>query len=139
MLPVDTESGDLGEAVQLVRRDLAGITLERCAAGRDGWVVDTAFDTSANIDVNGSYGAFDAMEMRARMDSGTLCIDALASRVDGLSSKPKAPGRKIEVPRPGPASTSPDAAAIPLSATERGTGRRWALSCKARGLFGQKP
>jgi hypothetical protein len=143
VLPVNTESGEIGEAVQLVRRDLAGITLERCAAGRDGWVVDTAFDSSASIDVNGSYGAFDAVEMRSRMDSGSLCIEALASRVDGLSSKPKTPGGKVEVPRPSPsaATTSADAASIsiPLAATERGTGRRWALSCKPRRLFGQKP
>jgi hypothetical protein len=138
VLPVDPENGEIGEAVQLVRRDLAGITLERCAAGRDGWVVDTGFDTSTSIDVNGSYGAFDAIEMRARMDSGTLCIESLASRVDGLSSKPKTVGSKITVPKPGPAGVA-DASAFPLAATERGTGRRWALSCKPRRLFGQKP
>ena len=139
VLPVNPENGEIGEAVQLVRRDLAGLTLERCVAGRDGWVVDTGFDPSASIDVNGSYGAFDAIEMRARMDSGTLCVEALASRVDGLSSKPKTPGAKVTAPKPGPAAAIADAAAIPLAATERGTGRRWALSCKPRGLSGQKP
>lgn len=139
VLPVNPENGEISEAVQLVRRDLAGIALDRCAAGRDGWVIDTAFDTSASVEVNGSYGALDAIEMRARMDSGTLCIEALASRVDGLSSKPKTPGAKVTAPKPGPAAAIADAAAIPLAATERGTGRRWALSCKPRGLSGQKP
>ena len=139
VLPVNPESGEIGEAVQLVRRDLAGIVPERCAPGRDGWVVDTGFDASASIDVNGSYGAFDAIEMRARMDSGSLCIEGLASRVDGLSSKLKTPEAKIAPPKPAPAASIADAAAIPLAATERGTGRRWALSCKPRRLFGQKP
>jgi hypothetical protein len=139
VLPVNTDTGEIGEAVQLVRRDLAGLTLEHCAAGRDGWIFDTGFDTPSGIDVVGSYGAFDALEMRARMDSGSVCIEGLASRVDGLSSKPKTLGNKVTVPKPGPAAGAVDPAAIPLAATERGTGRRWALSCKPRGLFGQKP
>jgi len=140
VLPVNTETGEIGEAVQLVRRDLADVPIERCAAGRDGWVIDAGFDTASVVEVTGSYGNFDGLEMRARMDSGSLCIEALASRVDGLSSKPKTPGSKAVVPRPTPASptTAADPTAIPLAATERGTGRRWGLTCKARGLFGRK-
>ena len=131
VLPVDAESGEIGEAVQLVRRDLAGLPLDRCAPGRDGWVVDTGLDasTSPNIDVNGSNGSFDAIEMRARMDSGSVCVEALASRVVGLAPKPKTPGARVEPPAPA---SEPEAAAIPLAATERGTGRRWGLTCKQR-------
>ena len=142
VLPVNPENGEIGEAVQLVRRDLAGLPLDRCAPGRDGWVVDTGLDasTSPGIEVNGSYGAFDAIEMRARMDSGSVCIEALASRVDGLSSRPKAPDRKVAVPAPALVSSSAsDPTAIPLAATERGTGRRWGLTCKQRGLVGRRP
>ncbi len=139
VLPVNTETGEIGEAVQLVRRDLADVAIERCAAGRDGWVLDTGFDTTALVEVNGSYGTFDGLEMRARMDSGSLCIEALASRVDGLSSTPKTPGSKVLVPRLGPASASADLTAIPLAATERGSGRRWGLTCKAHRVLGRRP
>jgi hypothetical protein len=137
VLPVDPESGEIGEAVQLVRRDLAGLSLDHCAPGRDGWVIDTGLDssTSPGIDVTGSNGSFDAIEMRARMDSGSLCIEALASRVVGLAPRPKTPGARAEPPAPAPAAASSsalEATAIPLAATERGTGRRWGLTCKQR-------
>ncbi|MEO5727966.1 MAG: hypothetical protein ABI134_24450 [Byssovorax sp.] len=128
--------------VHALRRDLGGLPLDRCAPGHDGWVVDTGLDasTSPGIEVNGSYGSFDAIEMRARMDPGSVCIEALASRVDGLSSRPKTPDRKVAVPAPAPVSSSAsDPTAIPLAATERGTGRRWGLTCKQRGVRGRRP
>jgi hypothetical protein len=139
VLPVNTDTGEIGEAVQLVRRDLADVAAPRCAAGRDGWVLDTGLDGGSIAEVTGSYGNFDGLEMRARMDSGSVCIEALAARVEGFFSKSTPPpGSKVVAPAPS-SSPSAEVSAIPLAATERGTGRRWGLTCKPRGLFGRRP
>lgn len=143
VLPVDTESGEIGEAVQLVRKDLDGVSLDHCAPGRDGWVVDVGLEaaTSPSLDVTGSYGSFDSIEMRARLDAGSLCIESMASRVDGLAPRPKTPGSKpaplsaAASPKPSAAGSVTDPTAIPLAATERGSGRRWGLTCKPRRLL----
>ncbi len=132
VLPIDPDTGALGETTTLVRRDYAGVAFERCAPGQDGWLFESTFDSPAAVQLSapGGYVSFDGIELRGRMDPGTVCIDNLASRVDGLTNlgKPK-PGAP---PPPKPQAIAPmdEATAIPLASTERGTGKRWALQCQ---------
>jgi hypothetical protein len=59
-----------------------------------------------------------------------VCVDRLASRVDGLSSFGKAKPGAPPPPRPIAVAPMDEASAIPLASTERGTGKRWALQCQ---------
>jgi hypothetical protein len=132
VLPVDPESGALGEATPLVRRDYAGVLFDRCAPGQDGWLFESTFDSPAAVQLTtpGGYASFESLELRGRMDPGTVCVDRLASRVDGLSSFGKAKPGAPPPPRPIAVAPMDEASAIPLASTERGTGKRWALQCQ---------
>lgn len=136
VLPVNPDTGVLGEAVALTRRDYAGRSFDRCSPWQDGWVMDVTFETPTVIDLASSSANFDGVEMRARMDPGVVCLDGLAARIDGVTPKVKPGPGAPPAPRPLPAAAASgpadDAAVIPLSATERGTGRRWAMTCRQK-------
>ncbi|HVY47791.1 MAG TPA: hypothetical protein VHB21_18010, partial [Minicystis sp.] len=121
VLPIDQESGELGEPIVVGKKDFGGKPLERCAAGQDGWLLDTETDLPAPIDVVGATASTMPLELRLRLDPGFACVEGLATRIDGVLTKTRAPAKapvRID-----------DATALPLAATERGTGRRWALRC----------
>ncbi|WP_437329738.1 hypothetical protein [Sorangium sp. So ce381] len=120
VLPIDRETGALGEAVPLGRKDLADTRLERCTPGQDGWLLDTSLDGSPSFDVVGSSPSVDGAEFRLRLDPGSACVEAMAVRLQGAFSK--APEKQSDV----------GASAIPLAATERATGRRWRLRCEPK-------
>jgi hypothetical protein len=98
--------------------------------------MDVTFDTPTVIDLVSNSANFDGIEMRARMDPGVICLDGLAARIDGVTPKVKPGPGAPPAPRPLPAAAASgpadDAAVIPLSATERGTGRRWAMTCRQK-------
>jgi hypothetical protein len=104
-------------------------------------VMDLPFENPVAIDLAGNTASFDGLEMRVRMDPGVICVEALAARVDGLAAKKAKPGSPAgPLARPAPAAVASrpadDAAGIPLSAIERGTGRRWAMSCRHKRAAG---
>ncbi|XYI01809.1 hypothetical protein ACMHYB_19425 [Sorangium sp. So ce1128] len=117
VLPIDRDTGALGEAVPLGRKDLMDTPLDRCHPGQDGWLLDTGLEGSPSFDLGGSYPSVDGAEFRLRLDPGVACVDAMSVRLQGIFSK--APERQLD----------DTASAIPLAATERATGRRWRLRC----------
>jgi hypothetical protein len=123
--PIDPDTGELGDAVPLVRRDFDRVPLAHCAPDRDGWVLEDRFSGGgvgfAHIDVEGYGASLDPdVEYRVRLDGGSACIDAISTNVQGTFTKAKDASQ-------GAAKPSDDA--IPFVATERATGRRWSLAC----------
>lgn len=120
VLPVDPDTGAVEEPIFLGRRDLAGVMPERCAPGQDGWMAETPLELTPSIDMGTAFAPLDGIELRLRMDPGSVCADGVAARVDGVLVTPKKVTGK---PR--------DVAAnkVPLAATERGSGQRWVLEC----------
>ncbi|WP_438029500.1 hypothetical protein [Sorangium sp. So ce233] len=120
VLPIDRDTGALGEAVPLGRKDLVDTPLDRCQPGQDGWLLDTSLEGSPSFDLGGSYPSVDGAEFRLRLDPGAACVEAMSVRLQGIFSK--APEKQLDVA----------ASTIPLAATERTTGRRWRLRCEPR-------
>lgn len=134
VVPVDPESGEVSEAIQLTRRDLGGQVPERCAPGQDGWVVDAALDVTPAIELVGGYASLDSVELRMRIDPGLACVEAMAARMDGTFSKPSG------APPAGPPSAREgDAGGLPLAVTERSSGRRWVFRCSKEGASTAEP
>lgn len=126
--PVDPESGEVGEAIRLTRRDLSGEVPERCAPGQDGWLLDASLDATPAIELVGGYASLDSVELRMRIDPGFACVEAMSARMDGTFTKPAgAP------PSSPPSAREADAAGLPLAATERSSGRRWIFRCSKQG------
>jgi hypothetical protein len=140
VLAINEETGELGEPVRLYGSDLERAVPARCSPDEDGWLVmpevipSPALTVLAPQPVNLTF-----VETRLRLDPGRACIDALASREEGLvspvsraPSKPEA-SQSLDAPktaRPESRASVFDAdAAIPLAATDIASGRRWLLRC----------
>jgi hypothetical protein len=156
VMPVDPDSGELGEATLLVRKDLAGVPIDRCGPGQDGWLLDVTPEVAPIVDLAGSYASIDQVELRLRLDPGVACAQGMSARIEGVLSKGK-PAASSEAARRARtraqlladtvlASTAKQAPAagrtphddpteVPLSATERGTGRRWDFHCARLGAL----
>jgi hypothetical protein len=120
VLPIDPDSGELGEPVRLFGSDLEGRIPERCAPDRDGWIVNTDLSLAPAVQVvaQGQINV-SAIELRVRLDPGTVCIDAMAARAEGLTFAPPAP----------PNGADAVAGDLPLAATDTSSGRRLMLKC----------
>jgi hypothetical protein len=118
VVPLDPESGAVGEPIRLVPADLGGRVPRRCRADDDGWWLEAAPSPAPAFQVAGWPGAsLTNVWLRLRMEPGSTCVDAIAALGEGLTV------------RPGAASP-PDRVAVPLLVTDRGSGRRWELSCE---------
>lgn len=125
--PVDPDTGALGEPIALGKRDLGGVLPPRCAEGQDGWLMDTAVDASSNVEfVSGQTRLEPMVEMRLRLDPGSACVEGISARMETTFAPEKDGPAKPGGDKPAPAS-----ATVPLAATERGSGRRWAFSCSS--------
>ena len=88
--------------------------------GRREGYVETGLELTPSIDLGTVFAPLDAIEMRLRMDAGSVCADSIAARIDGVMVTPKKiTGKPKDV----------DAHKVPLSATERASGVRWVLQC----------
>jgi hypothetical protein len=118
VLPIDPETGELGDAIPLSLRDLSDAPARACAAAEDGWLFDTTTDIEPILQGTGAYQgvSFDAVELRVRVDPKSLCIEGFAARTAGPSGR---------VTR----GSGPAAGTIPLVATVGGTGERAVLAC----------
>jgi hypothetical protein len=120
VLPVDRDTGAVEEPIFLGRRDLSGVMPERCAPGQDGWLADTPLELTPSIDLGTAFAPLDSIEMRLRLDPGSVCAEGIAARVDGVVVTPKKlPSKPRDV----------DARKVALAATERSSGQRWVLEC----------
>ncbi|MBK9265179.1 MAG: PQQ-binding-like beta-propeller repeat protein [Polyangiaceae bacterium] len=122
VLPIDPDTGELGEPILLGKRDLAGQLPPRCAEGQDGWLLDTGLDMNPNVQLTSGRAVLDTIEFRLRMDPGAVCVEAMAARIDGAFVPDK----------DAKSSTDKPTGTVTLSATERMTGRRWAFTCGKR-------
>jgi hypothetical protein len=121
VLPIDPETGDLDEPVRLYGSDLEGHVPERCSDERDGWMVNTEltpYPPTARV-ISPAAPTLSSIELRLRLDPGTVCVDAIAARTEAL---PSASGS-------APSRAASDGADIPMAATEASSGRKWLLRC----------
>jgi hypothetical protein len=132
VLPVNQETGELGEPVLLVRKDFGG-KLARCSASQDGWLADVDTPIVAPVDLVGAHAALGPLELRLRLDPGFACVESMASRVDGVVTKGTTPAEKAAKTPPPPPIRIDEATAIPLSVTEQRTNRRWSMRCMKKG------
>ena len=129
MLPIDPEEGTLGDPISLGRKDLGGVPPPPCEARQDGWHVDTSFGSAPYLELLDGRGNLGSIEARLRLDPGAVCVDALAAVIDGTFTKEAAKRAAVKPDAKAGAS----ARSVSLAATEKGTGRRWAFRCTARG------
>ena len=124
VLPVDPDTGDLDEPVRLFGSDLEGQIPDRCAPDRDGWVVNTDLSLAPAVQViSGAQTNVSSIELRLRLDPGSVCVDAIAARADGLVIGQ--PGAPLRIPS-GADGSQPE---LPLAATDSSSGRRTLLKC----------
>jgi hypothetical protein len=142
VFPVNAETGELGDAAPLVRRDFADAHLTRCAPEQDGWLVDLSPTTSAAVvvGVENARAQIDGVELRVRLDPGRVCVDGLAGKAPGFFAIEAKGAGGAAAPAPDKALTAapgrkggPEGpATVPMAVSERGSGRRWGLTCKVK-------
>jgi len=137
VLPIDPDTGEVDEPVRLYGSDLEGRIPDACPPERDGWMINTELSYAPAVRVvmpspgpdraPGPSPTLSAIELRLRLDPGTVCVEAMASRVDGLIALAgtKAGTAPSSAARAAPSSFS----ALPLAATDVSSGRRWLLKC----------
>jgi hypothetical protein len=87
-LPIDLETGALGEPEPLGYTDLAGRTLDACTDDIVGWTLDTAISSSnVRIRVPAGSGSLSSVYARLRLTTARACIDRLAGTYDGQSQE----------------------------------------------------
>jgi hypothetical protein len=120
VLPIDPDTGDLDEPVRLYGSDLEGRIPEACPDERDGWMVNTdlSFAPAVRVVAPSSVN-ISSVELRLRLDPGSVCVDAMAARAEGLVATSSAVHR----------TASSDPGGLPLAATDTASGRRWLLRC----------
>jgi hypothetical protein len=89
VLPIDLDDGHIGEIRRLGPTSLAGRPLRACEPGEDGWLVDMgvggspAFSFRAS-DAKRPGARVDDASVRARLDEGKVCVDAIAAKLVAL-------------------------------------------------------
>jgi hypothetical protein len=124
VLPIDPDTGELDEPVRLYGSDLEGRVPELCADERDGWIVNTELSLAPAVRVaTPTPATLSGIELRLRLDPGSVCVDRMAARAEGLVS----PSTSATAPhRTTPPAEMGD---LPLAATDSTSGRRWLLRC----------
>jgi hypothetical protein len=93
VVPIDPESGMLGEAQPLGRADLAGLSIDPCPAERDGWLLDTALD-SQTVTIDGTPADGRSTELRLRLGRGRVCAETgVVTTVWHAQDRPRAKGK----------------------------------------------
>ena len=87
-LPIDLESGAIGEPEPLGYVDLAGLTLDACTDDVVGWVLDTSIPaTSVRLRTPQGSGSLGSVLARLRLTSARACIERVAGTYDGQSQE----------------------------------------------------
>jgi hypothetical protein len=102
VIPIDLESGQLGEPESLGYTDFAGRTLDACTDDLVGWVLDTPVilgssgSASIRVRVPQGAGSIHSVSARMRLTGSRACIERIAGTYDGQS-----PERAAQLLRPG--------------------------------------
>lgn len=133
VLPLDPDTGELGDPIDLGKNDLASLAPVGCrTAGvdgsRDGWLIQfPASDPAADVRVFDSRYDVDQVEVRLRLDQGFACVDAVAGNSDRDPPTPE----KGATPKPS------NDATFPLVVNQLAQSRRAGFMCTARSsMFG---
>jgi hypothetical protein len=86
VMPIDLETGQLGEPESLGYTDLAGRTLEACTDDVVGWGFDTTLPGTARIRLTQGSGSMHALYARVRLTTTRACIERVAGMYDGQSA-----------------------------------------------------
>lgn len=127
VLPIDLETGQLGEPEPLGYSDLAGRTLEACTDDIVGWVFDTSLpSTSVRVRLPQGSGSIHSVYARVRLTSARACVERVAGMYDGQT-----PERAAQLARAGAARTSAAVTLKPgeLLASPFAAQTRYALRC----------
>jgi hypothetical protein len=99
VLPIDLETGTLGEPESLGYIDLAGRTLDACADDVVGGVLDASLpQSSIRIKLPSASGSIGSLQARLRLTTSRACIERVAGNYDGQSAE-----RAAQLSRPGAA------------------------------------
>ncbi|NUP13252.1 MAG: hypothetical protein HOW73_45005 [Polyangiaceae bacterium] len=125
VLPIDPDSGVLGDPVRLGRPDLADMAVTAGCGDRDGWVMELPLEPAPEGTLDGGHATFDTVELRLRMEEGSACIDAGAASVSGGLSAGDKKGK-------GEGKTKPVGSAFSLMASDRASLGRRELVCETK-------
>ncbi len=78
VLPIDLESGAVGEPESLGYADLAGRTLGPCTDDQAGWTVDSALSASVKLRFSSGQGSVTNVFGRLRLSGDRACVERLA-------------------------------------------------------------
>ena len=125
VLPIDVETGQLGEPESLGYTDLAGRTLEACTDDVVGWGFDTTLPGTARIRLAQGSGSMHALYVRLRLTTTRACVERIAGMYDGQSAD-----RAAQLTRPGARTGgAPPLKPGELMATAFASQGRYALRC----------
>jgi len=125
VLPVDRETGKLGEPEPLGYADLAGRTLEACTDDVVGWSFDTSLaGTSVRLRLPQGAGTMHSVYARIRLTATRACVEHIAGMYDGQSAE-----RAAQLTRGAPPAPSSASRPGELIATAFAAQGRYALRC----------
>ncbi len=125
VLPIDLETGQVGEPESLGYTDLAGRTVEACTDDLVGWGFDTTLPGTARIRLPQGAGAMHALYVRVRLTSTRACIERVAGMYDGQSADRAAQLTRVGAGRGAAPALKPGE----LVATAFAAQGRYALRC----------
>lgn len=128
VLPIDLETGQLGEPEPLGYADLAGTTLEACTDDVVGWTFDVSLPgTSVRVRLPRGAGSLRSVYARVRLTTTRACIERVAGMYDGQS-----PERAAQLTHAGGGARSATSSALKpgeLIASAFAAQGRYALRC----------
>lgn len=83
VLPIDLETGQLGDPEPLGYTDLAGRTVEACTDDVLGWTVDAPLGVPVRLRTPRGQGSLSQVYARMRLTSTRACIENLSGYYDG--------------------------------------------------------
>jgi hypothetical protein len=97
VLPIDLETGQLGEPEPIGYTDLAGQKLDACTDDVASWVLDTPLGTTQpRVRLPAGNGYIHNVYARVRVTQTRACVERIAGMYDGQT-----PERAVQLTRPG--------------------------------------
>ncbi len=109
VLPIDVETGALGEPESVGYTNLEGRTLDACTDDMVGWIFDLALpSTTIRMKLpNNQNASIHQTYARTRLTSSRACVERVTGTFDqsaeeaGMLTKPGAPAKQVANPKPG--------------------------------------